>query len=64
MKFLELHLSVGNPILVNLENVTSINTDASGESQNTFISFNGDRDNYVIVLESYNDIVNAIKEHF
>lgn len=64
MKFLELHLSVGNPVLVNLENVTSINTDASGESQNTVISFNGDIDSYVMVSESYDDIVKAIKEHF
>lgn len=64
MKFLELHLSGGNPVLVNLENVTSINADAPDESQNTLIAFNGDCYNNVMVLESYNDIVNAIKEHF
>ncbi len=64
MKFLELHLAVGNPVLVNLENVTSINTDASGESENTVISFNGSSESYVMVSESYADIVNAIKEHF
>lgn len=40
------------------------NTDASGKSQNTVISFNGDIDSYVMVSESYDDIVKAIKEHF
>ena len=64
MKFLELHLAVGNLVLVNLENVTSINTDASGESENTVVSFNGSQNCYVMVSESYEDIVKAIKEHF
>lgn len=62
MKFLELHLAVGNPVLVNLENVTSINTDASGESENTAISFNGSNDSYVMVSESYAEILKLIKE--
>lgn len=64
MKFLELHYDVGKPLLINLENVTCINTDATGETKDTVISFIGSDDNYAIVSESYDDIVNAIKEHF
>jgi hypothetical protein len=64
MKFLELHYDGVKPVLINLENVTCINTDATGESENTVISFNGSSESYVMVSESYADIVNAIKEHF
>ena len=51
-------------MLINLENVTCINTDATGETKDTVISFIGSDDNYALVSESYEDIVKAIKDNF
>lgn len=65
MKFLELHYPDGNPVLVNLENAKYIQVDDFTEgSKKSLIYFNGASDDWVRVLESYNDIVNAIKENW
>ena len=64
MKFLELHLSDGKPLLVNLENVSIVCADDCYESTKACINFNGGSEDWVRVIESYDDIVNAIKKYF
>lgn len=60
MKFIELHFTDGSPVLVNLEQVITVNIDRTGVTENTIIGFSGANDNYISVKESYGTVVNKI----
>ena len=67
MKWIQLHLQNGFPVLVNLETVTSINRDFTCQDQDTaptVISFAGNSENMIVVKETFSEVRKAVRDMF
>lgn len=65
MKWIELHMTNGIPIMVNLEAATSINQDCictNPETAPTVITFGGIPENMVVVKENYKKVKSMVTE--
>lgn len=65
MKWVQLHLENGVPVMVNLETVTSINRDCTcieAETAPTVISCVGIPENMIVVKETYEKVKTMVTE--